>query len=57
MKHTEQRWMHIESGRIRKSGFDPCKELIDNYRLVTVTYDEPEWEDVEVVRWGATEPC
>ena len=55
MKHTEQRWMHLESGRIRKSGFDPCKELVDNYLLVTVTWDEPEYEDVEVVQWACVD--
>ena len=48
MKKTEQRWMHIATGDLSKldmsgqPGYQPC--------TVTVTWDEPEWEDVEVVR-------
>ena len=50
MKHTEQRWMHISTGLLVERGRKPDNSAND-YRIVTVTWDEPEYEDVEVVRW------
>ena len=51
MKNTEQRWMHISTGLLVDRGRKPDNSAND-YRPVTVTWDEPEYEDVEVVRWG-----
>ena len=50
MKKTEQRWMHISTGLLVERGRKPDNSAND-YRTVTVTWDDPEWEDVEVVRW------
>ena len=47
MKHTEQLWMHISTGLLVERGRKPDNSAND-YRPVTVTWDEPEWEDVEV---------
>ena len=49
MKKTEQRWMHISTGLLVERGRKPDNSAND-YRTVTVTWDDPEWEDVEVVR-------
>lgn len=53
MKHTEQRWMRKSNGHMAERGFTPDRTTtmdVEDYRLVTVTWDEPEWEEVEVVR-------
>jgi hypothetical protein len=50
MKKTEQRWMHIDSGKVWDADNTPCEEVKDNYRLVTVT--PVEMETVEVTRYG-----
>ena len=47
MKLTEQRWMHISTGLLVERGRKPDNSAND-YRIVTVTWDEPEWEEVEV---------
>ena len=46
MKHTEQRWMHISTGLLVERGRKPDNSAND-YRTVTVTWDEPEWEEVD----------
>jgi len=52
MKKTEQRWMRESNGYIAERGFTPDRATInvEDYCPVTVTWDEPEWEEVEVVR-------
>ena len=47
MKHTEQRWMHPNNRHIAEVN----DHITNAYIPVTVTWDEPEWEDVEVVRY------
>lgn len=44
MKRTEQRWMHPNNRHIAEVN-DP---ITKGYISVTVTWDEPEWEDVKV---------
>ena len=51
MKKTEQRWMHISTGLLVERGRTPDNSAND-YRTVTVTWDDREWEEVEVVRYG-----
>lgn len=51
MRRTEKRWMRTCDGYIRERGNKPNPIFKDDYELVTVTYDEPEWEEVEVVLW------
>lgn len=46
MKNTEQRWMHISTGLLVERGRKPDNSAND-YRPVTVTWDVPEWEEVE----------
>ena len=52
MKHTEKRWMD-KRGDVYRGAYDPDAEDIakNGLKRVTVTWDEPEYEDVEVVRW------
>lgn len=51
MKHTEQRWMHISTGLLVERGRKPDNSAND-YRTVTVTYDEPEPQAWETSIWS-----
>ena len=48
MKHTEQRWMRKSDGHFLSREWN--KPMPKGWVHGTFSYDEPEWEDVEVVR-------
>lgn len=51
MKKSEQRWMHIESGSIVEWWQGTSCANSAQYRPVTITWDEPEFEEVKVEKW------